>query len=264
VVPDSLRVRRAPRRPVVAALLTPLVYAGYLVPFGVTGLGRDALPTAVVVLCLLYVLPLAALGAGLVFAIDRGRGLRAAPLVAVGGLSLLPFTMPAGLDSLPRSGIAVSMLVVGSALLGSAEYALRNRQRVLARFSTVAVTSAVVVGVGHATVVLWVASQSDEAVVDALGLWLIWGGAGMAALGAVPTLLLLRWSLVTPGVVVVVLTVNTVRTDLFAAPVDAVTPFSLVVWFLVLPLVVALGAVEYHGRRRLGVCRPRSLVGGIK
>jgi hypothetical protein len=99
------------------------------------------------------------------------------------------------------------------------------------------------------------------AVVDSLGLWLGWGAVGMVALGVVPTLLLLRHGLVTPGLVVVTLTTNAVRTDLFAAPVDSLTPLYLVSWFLVLPAVVALGAVEYVVRRRLGAVPPRALAG---
>ncbi|WP_152043078.1 hypothetical protein [Salinigranum salinum] len=247
------------RRLVGAALLAPLAYTAYLAPFGITGLGGDVLPTAVVALCLLYLLPLAALGAGVVVGV--GRRLHVTLVVAGCSLLVLPAVVPSGLHSLSRVGVAVSMLVVGCGVLGVVEHALRTPQQVRERLGTAALATAGVVGAAHAALVLWVVSGEYAAVVDSLGLWLGWGAVGMLALGAVPTLLLLRHSLVTPGLVVVVLTANAVRTDLFAAPVDSLTPLYLVGWFLVLPAVVALGAVEYVVRRRLGVVPPRALVG---
>jgi hypothetical protein len=243
-----------------AALLAPVAYAAYLAPFGIRGSGGDTTAAALVAVVALYALPLACLGAGLVVAV--GRGHHATVVVAVGGLLSLPFVVPSGLDSLPRVGIAVSMLAAGVGLVAAAEYAVRYPRRVLTEYSAVAIGAAGIVGVVHAAVVLWVVGQQYAAVVDALGLWLVWGAVGTAALGALPTLLVLRYSLVTPGFVVGVLTANAVRTDLFAAPVDSVTPMYLVVWFLVLPVVVAVGAVEFLGRRHLGPLRPRSLVGG--
>jgi hypothetical protein len=84
----------------------------------------------------------------------------------------------------------------------------------------------------------------------------------MVVLGAVPTLLLLRLGLVTPTLAVAFLTGNAVRTDLFTAPVDSATPFYLVVWFVVLPAVVAFGGVEHAVRQWSGLAPPRPLVGG--
>ncbi|AUV80537.1 hypothetical protein C2R22_01740 [Salinigranum rubrum] len=248
------------RRPPVAATLLPVAYAAYLYPFGITGLGDDSLTAALVALGLLYLLPLAALGAGVAVGVDRR--LRLGVLVAVGGLVLLPFAVPPTLDSLPRIGIAASMLAAGCGVVGAVESALRNRRATVTRFSRAALLCSGVVGVGHATLVLWVVRDQYEAVVDALGLWLAWGAVGMVALGVVPTLLVLRFGLVTPVLGVALLTGNAVRTDVFAAPVDSVTPFYLVVWFVVLPAIVALGGAEYAVRRHFDHLLPRPLVGG--
>jgi hypothetical protein len=259
MVPVGSRSLDTTHRPLVAAVLLPVAYACYLLPFGITGLG-DGTFAALVALCLLYLLPLATLGAGVVLGTDRR--LRLAVGAAAGGLALLPFVVPPALDSLPRVGVAVSMLAVGSCVLGVTEYAVRNPRVTVRRCSRQALLGAAVVGVGHAALVLWVVRDQYEAVVEALGAWLVWGGVGMVALGAVPTLLLLRLGLVTPTLAVAFLTGNAVRTDLFTAPVDSATPFYLVVWFVVLPAVVAFGGVEHAVRQWSGLAPPRPLVGG--
>jgi hypothetical protein len=255
----SLPLAETARRPPVAATLLPVAYAAYLLPFGITGLGDDSLAAALVALGLLYLLPLAALGAGVAVGLDCRLALSVP--VTVGGLALLPLAVPPTLDSLPRVGIAASMLAVGCGVVGAVEYALRNRRATVTRFSRAALLGSGVVGVGHATLVLWVVRDQYEAVVDALGLWLVWGAVGMVALGVAPTLLLLRFGLVTPALAVGALTGNAVRTDVFAAPVDSVTPFYLVVWFVVLPAVVVLSGAEYAVRRRTGLRPPEPLVG---
>lgn len=277
-------MRPAVRRSLTAALLTPLAALLLLVPlgYGLRPLAEFTRGHEPLLGFVWFAVPLAAFGAGVVVALQYG--VRVTPVVSV---LVLLYAASAGwmaggpaYRTLLDFNAAGTLLSVLALLAFAAEYVVRDWSAVRRSLSPGALRWALRVGVVHAVALVAVrigvlSSIHGGATLDVLlgGLYplvLVWTALGAFVLGAVPTYLALRARLVTPallvGVLSVALAVTTVRDELGRASSGAVraaafTPLTgyLVGWFAVLALVLVVGFLEYVLRRQSGVYPPRPL-----
>ena len=204
-------------------------------------------------------------------------GVRISVALSLATFALVPWLGDLGLGpqfvSFAAVVHALLFVAVGGVVLIALEYAVRNRERATESVSRRTLLASLGVGIGHLLAVALTAEAAGDGVsgiatelfaaqpVEYAMLALV--VVGLVALGAVPTLLFVRWQLRLPAVVVavgfVLVTLRTWRyvqetVHLGASPSPMIA--YAVLWFVPLALALAVGGLEYrrlHGRSKRGV-----------
>ncbi|MDG5758714.1 hypothetical protein QA600_05110 [Natronococcus sp. A-GB1] len=216
-------------------------------------------------------------GFALVAALAVRAGIRFSVALSLAAFALVPHLGDLGLGphfvSFAAVVHALLFVAVGGIVLITLEYAVRNQGRATESVSRRGLLASLAVGIGHLLAVALVAEAAGDGVsgiatelfaaqpVEYAMLALV--VAGLVALGAVPTLLFVRWQLRLPVVVVAggfaLVTLWTWRyvretVHLGASPSPMIT--YAVLWFVPFALALVVGGLEYrrlHGRSNRGV-----------
>lgn len=245
-----------------AAVLAPVLYTAYLTAIGYR-LSLGFPPSLGFTPPLVYVLSLAALGAGAVAA--HRRGLRASVVLVAVGLPAYPWVRPFG----PRPSAGgdafaftadVLLATVTVAVVATAEYAIRNRTRLRRSLSARAVGIAASAGVAHflAFVLVRVLAGTSwgrpNAFTAALWTWLF---VGLVLTAGLPVLLAAEFRLFAPPTVVSVAFAWAAFETLSALPRTGIAPGAMMMyglaWFVPLAAALAAAGAEWLLRKRFGV-----------